>query len=264
MPLNSFYSNLTKNRVDVYNSAFLLKESEKEKFSFLYLALQDLTSSFYPLIQVIEVTLRNSINNKLIEVYGKEYWYEDLYLNEQTQRHFDIARERANGRTHDHFVCELTFGAWVNLLHKENRGGVDTAFLKTLSSSEIEKIEKIEKFWGTHLDSIFKGRDGVSIKELHERLKDINTYRNRFSHYEPLWKPTGKQSFSMSKSPMFQSMSRFDLACMFLNDKFEKCLAVLKLCCPQTHLHVESQFKASFSEKMKFYQGQWNTQNKKK
>lgn len=247
---DKFYESLSNVRLDAYDRFFKL-ENNKDKLSFIYLALQDITSSFYPLFQMIEVTLRNKIHKALEKEYGTPYWYTELYLNDRTENHFFEAKKKSKTKTSNHFVCEVPFGAWVNLLYPINRGAISASELSTLQQDEKDKLARIEKFWGNKLNDIFSGRNNKSIKNIFEELKDINALRNRFSHFEPLWKPNRR------KSSHVKIGDEFNTSCNILHAKHQKILAAISICCPETSSFMSKNTIDIFNTKIAFYKEEW-------
>lgn len=248
--IDKFYENLSSARLDVYDNFFSLQK-DKDKLTFIYLALQDLTSSFYPLFQILEVTLRNKIHTALEKEYGTPYWYIDLYLNDVTEGHFITAKRKSKQKTSNHFICEVPFGAWVNLLFPINRGSLSELELAKYQEDEQKKLVRIEQFWGRELDTIFSGRNSDSIKTIFESLKDINNLRNRFSHFEPLWKPNKRAAANIKPGEEFNEI------CKTLQKKHQKILSVLSLCCPETSKYLAKNTNSIFDEKIKFYKDEW-------
>jgi len=130
----------------------------------LYERNTELSEALYGVLQGLEVTLRNAIHNVLTAGVGTAQWYDKLPLEESEQNALAEARakiaERVVLETPGRVVAELTFAFWVRLL----TGG-------------YEKV-----LWVPYLHRIFPIRRKRS--EIHGRLVDLKTLRNRIAHHE--------------------------------------------------------------------------------
>lgn len=267
MSLDTVLKHLSTPRLNVYCSSFSLSpEKDQEKLIFIYLAIQDLTSCFYPFFQLTEIALRNNIDTAMRKNFG-DYWYKHLILNQETERNFNnaftIIQDKKQNHSHDDFICEVTFGGWVNLLAPENRCA--DVNLDQVQEGLLDQVKSIRNFWSDNIDQIFPGREGKKLPEIFTNLKTINNFRNRFSHYEPLWKPTSRQSGRIATGSFVLS-DKFEQALFFLNDKRQKTLAILKICSPEIHKKLTDDLKLvdHFDQKTAVYLAQWKRMNKKK
>ena len=85
-----------------------------------------ISAAFYGPLQWLEVTLRNSVDNCLAEVYGDAwYFHNDARLDFICRRQVKEARDRLERNnqaiTRSRMVAALSFGFWVTLL---SRGGM--------------------------------------------------------------------------------------------------------------------------------------------
>lgn len=87
------------------------------------------SAAFYGLLQWLEVTLRNSIDNCLAEAYGDAWhFHNDARLDFICRRQVKEVRDRLERNnqaiTRSRMVAVLSFGFWVTLL---GRGGILSA-----------------------------------------------------------------------------------------------------------------------------------------
>ena len=79
----------------------------------------ELSQSLYPILNLLEVVLRNSINYGLSKIIGSENWLEDIQLYPKERELVNKAKskiqrenkEMSNGKV----VSELSFGFWTSL-----------------------------------------------------------------------------------------------------------------------------------------------------
>ncbi len=133
-----------------------------------------LSQSFYPLLPIFEVALRNSMNRELISLYGTEDWYLRISsaiglkdLNKKILLAQKLISKRNEVVSADKVVAELTFGFWTESLN-----------------AEYEQILwKDLKRAFPYLEKQRRQRKKVSAPINHIRL-----FRNRVYHNEPiLW-----------------------------------------------------------------------------
>ena len=140
-----------------------------EAFS-LYLWNMSLCESLYPVLQGVEVTLRNSIHQAASATFGDEFWFRHrLLAREQgTILQLDSSFGASSNRVESgRYISECSLGFWVGLF----RG-------------EYEQI-----LWTRLLPAVFPHapRRSRSRSELYARLDRIRRLRNRVFHHEPIW-----------------------------------------------------------------------------
>jgi hypothetical protein len=142
--------------------------------------------ALYPVVSVLEIALRNSIDREMVKYYGDQNWlmtkradfaensllvYKDKYGKEQTDTFFREKIEKAENKlkfrgaplTHTKLLAELTFGFWVKFF--------DSGPIKILKGVPIQA---------------FTNKPGVKLTKVHSHLNAIVALRNRISHSEPI------------------------------------------------------------------------------
>lgn len=135
----------------------------------LYKLNIELSESFYPILSILEVSLRNAINQKLSEHFKDPFWFKNNlpidflpFVSEATQK---LTKERKT-ITADKIVAELNFGFW-NRLFSRNYTSILWKPLRVVFQNTPKKIRKRD----TIADSLYR----------------IRTLRNRIYHYEPIF-----------------------------------------------------------------------------
>ena len=135
-----------------------------------YLWNSALSESLYPVLQGLEVTLRNSLHDSIAHSHDTEDWFE-LILVGQENRVFSAVSGRLNSSgkvpVPDDIVAALPLGFWVNLF---------------FSRYEQKLWPQLLKDVFPHLPPGNRTRDFVS-----RRLNPIRYLRNRVFHHEPVW-----------------------------------------------------------------------------
>jgi len=150
-------------------------------------------SSYIPL-SVLEIALRNAINNFFSVVVGID-WYEDAtFLTKDGIKKVNDAKSVLIGRrenvSKNKVIAELSFGFWVNLFKKP--------YDKKLRIKELRKIfpnlpKPEQKF--------------INREIIYRELNHIRNFRNRVFHYE---KVINKDSYNSVHNEIYEILSYFD------------------------------------------------------
>jgi len=141
----------------------------------LYKANIRLSQSFYPLLTILEISLRNSIDNFYSNYFSdpnwmrnqKNYFMSDplLWGNDYMKRKVTEAENKhGTNITHGRIIAEQTFGVWVCFFQK--------SYYKTLSGSSIRVFQNLPP--------------EIKRRNIYKRLDSIRMFRNRIYHYEPI------------------------------------------------------------------------------
>ena len=147
--------------------------SELDAFA-RYLWNVALSEALFPVLQALEVTLRNSLHTAVARHGGTAMWFDAvpsiLYPSELSKIGEAKGKLLLERKPVDagHVVAELTFGFWTSLLDK--------------------RYER--KLWPSLLKSTFPGmpRHIRTRGELSKRLNRIRKLRNRVFHHESILK----------------------------------------------------------------------------
>lgn len=135
-----------------------------------------LSESFYPLLHIIEVSLRNRLHQAIAEVVNDNSWLlnrnpkifklVDNYWNIK----IDITiNEMIKKKKSDegHLISEMPFGFWNMLLGR--------------------RFENKQFLWPKLKIKVFPFAHRVKINEIRSQFSDIKRLRNRIFHYESIW-----------------------------------------------------------------------------
>lgn len=122
-------------------------------------------SAFHGPLQALEVTLRNTVHNYMVQVHGA-HWFDSAPLRDTEQKAVRKAKQslqrEGKPQTPGQLVAALNFGFWVALFARKYDGTL----------------------WRTVLYQCFDSRP--SRTEVHDRLNTLRTLRNRIVHHEPI------------------------------------------------------------------------------
>ena len=136
----------------------------------------ELSEALYPLLNTVEVSLRNSLHsiiaehiydknwllNKNSKIMQKLHWHWisklDANINEM------LVKQRLD---EDHLVADLPFGFWTTLLGNQ--------------------FEYKQFLWPTLKNRAFPFAHGVKINTIRDTFSQVRCLRNRVFHYEAIW-----------------------------------------------------------------------------
>jgi hypothetical protein len=143
----------------------------------LYTANVSLSEALYPILHILEITLRSRMEVVLERVYGP-MWFEkatsgltfgtvETVLIEKAKA--ELTR-RGKSATSGRMTAELMLGFWVILVGKPYE----------------------RQLWQKHLPDVFldapSGTNFLRVlPQIRRELKAIKELRNRVSHHEPIW-----------------------------------------------------------------------------
>ncbi len=150
-------------------------------------------SSYIPL-SVLEIALRNAINNFFSVEAGID-WYEDTtFLTKDSIRKVEEAKNVLLGRrehiSKNKIIAELSFGFWVNLFKKP--------YDKKL------RIKGLRRIFPNLPKSEYKL---INREIIYKELNHIRNFRNRVFHYE---KVINKDNYNLIFNETYEVLSYFD------------------------------------------------------
>jgi len=133
----------------------------------------ELSQSLYPALQILEITLRNSLHQSLSINFNTECWFDLPFLHEREKKQIEQAKEdlrKENKKVKaGHVVAKLSFGFWTSLFDVRYEHG--------------------QVLWPKLLKPTFpclsKGQRTRTY--LSRELNRIRFLRNRIFHHEPIW-----------------------------------------------------------------------------
>lgn len=135
-----------------------------------------LSEALYPLLNTIEIALRNRLHMGIAEVVNDEHWL--LNRNQKIisllHNHWIIKIDSnikeltiKNKLDEGHLIAELPFGFWTVLLSK--------------------KFEHKQFLWPHLKKHVFPFSHGTKINIIRDQFDNIRRLRNRIFHYEAIW-----------------------------------------------------------------------------
>ncbi len=177
LDLEEIKQGLSTEKLETYRQVLDCK-SDSELIA-VYMAMQSIMSQFFSVVQLLEVTLRNSIHKSATECFEDDEWYKRIPISQESKRQVDFAEQQClddvGARyTSNDLVSRLPFGFWVHMLHRDYNNPRD----------------KEHNLWQTQLDKCFPNAKAQNVKlnTLFQTMGSLNKFRNRLFHHEPAWK----------------------------------------------------------------------------
>lgn len=146
---------------------YLVRAGHDKEYAFnLYLYNARLSKSFLFLIHVLEVSLRNAMNNVFKADFTDRWPWEPTFHTELTQSSLDTLHRKLNSNTPpnntEEFVSNVSFEFWSGLFYYE-----------------------YHDFWRTRLNKLFTDQT-VTRSAFKTTIRELNKFRNRIAHHEPI------------------------------------------------------------------------------
>lgn len=136
----------------------------------LYLYNARLAKAFLFPLNILEVTLRNAIDEMLVQRFGPEWHADQTFRNTILTPNSCAALDKAMSRAganapRNQVVATLTFDFWSNLFRSD-----------------------YGPLWRTTINVVFPRLPrGQSRRDVQRLVKSINEFRNRVAHHEPIF-----------------------------------------------------------------------------
>lgn len=139
----------------------------------LYKANIELSEAFYPVLSVLEICLRNAVNEQLKVHFNDPYWFKN-HLPTEFRPFIEEAERKILSQyktiTADKIIAELNFGFWNRLFNR----------------NYTELLWKSLRLIFKNIPKRLRRRDTVA-----DHLYRIRKLRNRVYHYEPIFRNIG-------------------------------------------------------------------------
>lgn len=133
----------------------------------------ELSQSLYPALQILEISLRNSLNQAIKNHFNTENWFDLSFLHPREKKQItqvtEDLKKRNKTKEPGRIVAELSFGFWTSLFDIRYEHGQIL-------------WPKLFKLMFPHLPKSQKNRAHLS-----KELNRIRFLRNRVFHHEPIW-----------------------------------------------------------------------------
>lgn len=202
MQINSYkaqtiYQLISSKRLYSYKQIFNPQNDEELLGGYLWNLY--ISSLFFKVSNLVEITLRNSINNALTKDLGEIWWAKSKlhyksYISSQHPVPENVKKLRdgfVSARNQAKREKENRYGA-VNYIptHEEIISNTKFQIWELILDDEFVGNRLI---WNKNLGKVFKGAwpnnsANDLLISLRQEINNIRLFRNRIAHHEPLWK----------------------------------------------------------------------------
>jgi len=165
MEVEKIVKTISNERFSSYQKRY---PNDLRKSFLLYQSNIEISQSFYSNLSILEISLRNTINQSCIKHFDTENWLKEKLPKELKRQILEIENKlKKSGKepTNDRIIAELNFGFWTTLFNRSNA----KIFWKPLLKAFPYLPKKMRK------------RTSISPK-----LNRLRTFRNRIYHYDPI------------------------------------------------------------------------------
>jgi hypothetical protein len=187
---------ISTNRLNSYRT--LAPGGNTEELIGAYYWNKALCGALYPVLQCVEITLRNAIHQSASTLFSTTAWYDRLLRLVGDEVGLSSGWFDANGRRIKKTTSERNLqkakDVLINAGKRASPPGVVSelsfGFLGFLLNSQFEDIPNRTKLWPNLLINVFPNAPAGqrSRNNLYHKFARIRRLRNRISHHEPLWK----------------------------------------------------------------------------
>lgn len=182
----------------------------------------ELCKSLYPLINIFEVTLRNSIDSALQSFFKNQDWNNTISLQQTELMMINDAllkiKRQGKKYSHGRLVAELTLGFWVALMgRKYNNQGFQFAIIKNSlhgcpanqkSSGAIQKNLSEIRFLRNRIAHHERIAHWKDLKQKHDLILDFISWLNKDMHKIGIKKDSFNDVFSNGISPFIDFVDK--------------------------------------------------------
>lgn len=183
-----------KNCINIKNQ--FISKSRLTQYNGLdeYINNLQLSNKFYIPLSLIEIGLRNSLNEFFIIKIGKNWLLDKNFIKPQLQIKINssikILKQQNKDITQDNLIAELSFGFWVMLLKKPYQEYLRYKDLKKIFPNiGIENNKQINRHY------------------FFTKINTIRLFRNKVFHFDKI---INKDEYENIKDEMFLVLQYFD------------------------------------------------------
>ncbi|MEV7974216.1 hypothetical protein [Cellulomonas sp. NPDC089187] len=193
-----------------FDTFLRVADGDRERARKLYVWDRDLASAILADLAIVEVALRNAVNEALTAMYGSEWYRHEIGLDDRLRRQLAQAWRRLPRDRHDpgHVVAQLMFGFWTDIL---DAGG-------TVGALPQQWPARHEELWRGGLRRAFPGGRAEAERTagrftrhwVHQQVQLVHTLRNRAAHHEPLLGGIPRPGQRQAAVPRFSAQEGHD------------------------------------------------------
>jgi hypothetical protein len=201
---------------------------------------KNVSTAIYPILQCLEITLRNALNLNVKDHFNMSDWYSFLLKQGGNKKFIDELKVKPdlnvnffrngisigprNKRKRWTSYHENMLKTAIKRLHNANKTATSNAIIAELMfgfwvglfEQSYRDIEANNSIWPHIESSVFPNlsQQDRNSSLIHTKLLELKTLRNRISHHEPVWK--------------FSTVMDKESAISYLYDRINDALFIIK------------------------------------
>ncbi|MCP1573917.1 hypothetical protein J2S30_002296 [Herbaspirillum rubrisubalbicans] len=215
----------------------------------LYIWNKKLGSTIFPVLQLLEVSLRNAVHQGFLDGQPQtsangagqtptvtqldrswfrtffeqsqatytESWKQIVQAEQQLQRQQQVVDI-------DRLISKLPFGFWSNLCSR------------THNESKVGSLQLWPKYQRHVFPGSYKNGNWIAMKEIQESLLQINNIRNRIAHHEPIWHSVKAYELENFVNKLVRDFRKCLDVVGWINPSNLKTVAIMESCTEFAHL----------------------------
>ncbi|EOF8241408.1 Abi family protein [Yersinia enterocolitica] len=225
---------ISKGKMDAIKNTFGSGLTDRECYG-IYIWSQKAASSIYPLLQQLEVTLRNSIDKEARKTISLNWW-DVIYTDKSKGKWDDFIYNINKGRDrykkdykknhpsvltsaivvpHDDAIAHTDFYTWQAVLsdtfHSESRAHANTALWPKLTYRVLKGLDRKKAEKTARLDFI-------------NELNEIRNYRNRLSHNDCIWIKINSNNLQSAVETVREKINKIEELIKIINPQIHSTL----------------------------------------
>lgn len=147
---------------------------------------RDVASAVLADVAIVEVAVRNALNDALTRMQGERWYVRDIGLDDRSRHKLAMAwRDLPRGRrTPGRVVAQLMLGFWVDLLDSGGTVGREPQQF-SVSYEDLWRAGLARAFPGGRVEAVADG-GRFTRTWTHDKLRMVQALRNRAALHEPL------------------------------------------------------------------------------
>lgn len=183
---------------------------------------QKASSAIYPILQQLEITLRNSIDKEAKKTFGGSLWWDRIYTDNTKQNYGDFiskinkAKKDHSTTNHDDIISKTDFYTWQAIFsdaHHSKRKSVNNALWPRLTYRVLKGLDR-------------KTDEQVARQDFVNKLNEIRLYRNRLSHNDCIWVKYNSNNKKSAIDSILQKINDAELLIKTINSNVHQALTI--------------------------------------
>lgn len=187
----------------------------------IYIWSQKASSAIYPILQHLEITLRNSVDKEARKAFGGDFWWDKIFID-KTKNKFDDFIKNINKakkdcviKSHDNIISKTDFYTWQAIFSEafhSKRKDINNALWPKISYKALKLLDRNIDEQTARLDFV-------------KKLDEIRLYRNRLSHNDCIWVKVKSNNQKSAIDSILQKINDAELLIKTINPNVHNALS---------------------------------------